>query len=343
MRPSLTAENLLEQIALWSGLLPKPIFQGLYGLGFQQILVTAVELQIFDALEHQSATTEALANKLSYDRRGLETLLQALNGMDLLRHRAGVYSLRPVAKRYLLTDAPESLVDVVHFMRVLDAKLSQMARTIRSGERADFHEHLSTEEWRSYIRGLGTMAGLMSKAVVRKVPLYQPQTLLDVAGGHGMYSAAFCQRYPQLTAKILDLPQAIAIGSEMLQQKGIAQRISFEAGDLLYTDWGGTYDAVLLFNILHNLPKREAQETLHKARAALKPQGTLVIFDGRDVGGQGDLSYSAGFGKLFFYLFSNSEPWPEPILRTWLNTAGFTKIKSHRILPMPDMLLLCAT
>ena len=108
--------------------------------------------------------------------------------------------------------------------------------------------------------------------------------LLDIGGGHGLYSAALCRRHPGLTATVLDLPGSAAVGREIVAAAGMADRVRFRdgdatAGDLGSGDLGSGYDAVLCFNLVHHLSPDQIPALFGKAREALAPGGTLAVMD----------------------------------------------------------------
>ena len=197
--------------------------------------------------------------------------------------------------------------------------------------------------WRSYLRSLGNFALTIGKSIAGMVPVDRPpQRLLDVGGGHGMYSVALCRRFANLTCEVLDLPAAIEHGQSMVAEQGMAERVRFRAGDLRSADWGRDHDVVLLFNVLHNLPADACRKALHDARAALRPGGTLVVVDSEHAGGDGDLSATGGYNELFFFLVSAARAWPETAIREWLSAAGFVDFKRRRSLILPSLMILSA-
>ncbi len=193
------------------------------------------------------------------------------------------------------------------------------------------------------MRGLGNIAKYLGKSVAKRVPVDRPPArLLDVAGGHGMFSAAMCRRHSGLVADVLDLPEAAAHGREMIAEAGMTERVRFREGDLRTTNWGEGYDVLFLFNILHNVTEKEGEQAIRKARRALRPGGTVAILDSEHAGEKGNLSATAGFNELFFFLVSGAQAWPEPTIRDWLARAGFGDVRRKRLLALPNLLFLTA-
>jgi SAM-dependent methyltransferase len=154
---------------------------------------------------------------------------------------------------------------------------------------------------------------------------------------------ALCRRFPGLTAEVLDLPASIEHARAMVREEGMEGRVTFREGDLRQVDWGQGYDVVLLCNILHNLAADECAEALRKARAALREGGTVVVADSAHSGSEGDLEATAGFNELFFFLVSGSQAWPEPMLREWLDGAGFVGVRRRSTMLLPGLVVLAAT
>src|SRR5690554_25948 len=69
-------------------------------------LSVALELDIFEALESQAATPDALAERLGYNARGLRALLPMLASMGFLRACDHSYQLNEAARHYMLKRSP---------------------------------------------------------------------------------------------------------------------------------------------------------------------------------------------------------------------------------------------
>jgi hypothetical protein len=344
MRPSISSWNPLESLALASGLVPTPLMLIFWGQGLSRAATAAVRLGIFEKLADGPSTAEALAQKTGCDATALGPLLNALNGFGFLRRHNGRYALTPSTRRWLLSTSKGSVRDVVEFVGDLYQSVEPVEQAIRTGKVVNFHHRPNDSAlWRNYVRGLGTFGKWMGGELVKKIPVDRPpKRLLDVGGGHGMYSAAMCRRFPGLAAEVLDLPQVVEHGREMVQEEGLSERIAFRAGDLRTSEWGKDFDLVFLFNILHNLTERECIDALVKARKALRVGGTVVVVDSEHDGGEGDVSATAGNNELFFFLVSGSQAWPEPKVRIWIETAGFGGLKRRSSRLLPNLMVLSA-
>src|SRR5215467_6275343 len=80
-------EHLLSRL----NLLPTPLFDIPLGSGIAKVLLTACELGVFDALNRQPLTLEALAERLKCHPQGLQLLLQLLVSAGYLRQSRDQY------------------------------------------------------------------------------------------------------------------------------------------------------------------------------------------------------------------------------------------------------------
>jgi ubiquinone/menaquinone biosynthesis C-methylase UbiE len=102
---------------------------------------------------------------------------------------------------------------------------------------------------------------------------------LDVGGGSGAFSITLCQRFPALTATILDFPGVQTPTAAFVRDAGMSDRITFTPGDALMTEWPAGQDVVLLSYLLSAVSARGVDQLLARAFAALAPGGRIVMAD----------------------------------------------------------------
>ncbi len=344
MKPGIVTWNPILKLLLSSNVAPLPLMEVFWGLGQARAVMTATKLGLFEAMAEGPASAEDIAASAQCDTHATTVLLNALVGFDYLHRKAGLYRLSSKTRSWLLDGSKTSLVAMMGFLDDLFQGVEPMAETIRSGDVSNFHHQpRSSEGWRDYVHGLGHLAAKLGGPVASRVPVDRPpQRLLDVGGGHGMFSVAFCRKHPTVQAEILDLPGVIKHGQSMVEEAGFSERVTYRPGDLRHDEWGENYDVVFLFDVMHNLAPEECTLAAEKAFNALRPGGTFVVLDSQHAGGDGNLSAVAGFNELVFFLISGSQAWPEPQVRTWLQDAGFASLKRGTIVPLPGLLMLTA-
>ena len=341
MRIGVLPDNLAERVVLATGVLPKQLVTTFWGMGTARTAIAACRLEIFECLAEEPATAAEVAERLGLHDEGTRTLLSALNGFGYLRHKRGQYRNSRQTTRWLLRDSERSVRDLVEFYGDLWDRLEGLEDLVRTGEIPRLHDvEADPRFWRRYMRALGAPAKLLAKEVVRKVKLARPPSrLLDVGGGHGMFSVAFCRKHPGLRAEVLDLAPACVWGRELVEEVDASDLVTFREGDFRDGNWGSGYDLILLFNVIHNATEAEAKGMIGDAFGSLAPGGTVAILDGEQRSTPGDVSTMAGWNELFFFLLSAARTYPEEVIRRWVEEAGFVEPRRKRTLMMPEFVL----
>ncbi len=345
MKIKLSPENLFEAIAKLSGKIPVPLLDIYYGGAYSKTLITALRLGIIEQLKDGAKPADEIADKTGYSINGIRTILVALAGFDYIKKDGDQYMLNAISKRWLLKNSPESVTDAILFVGEVFDVMNNMEEMIKTGNVPDFHSSGKPEKfWKTYMRSLATFAKLTSFEIAKKA-IYRgksPKRLLDVGGGHGIYSIAFCKRFQDLKADIIDLPMAAKEGGKIVEENGFSDRIDFIEGDMLKTEWNKGYDLILLFNVIHTIEFDESRELIKKAYESLKNGGTLLLLDSENNEGEGHISATTGFNELLFYIITGKCTYPEVDVINWMKSAGFRNVIKRRLLTVPMSLYLNA-
>ena len=341
MHPTVGSDSLLERVALASGQVPRALVLQSLCMGYARCLGAGLRLGVFEALASGPLDAPGVAAATGCHPIGMATLLSGLNGAGLLVHRAGQFRLSREAKRWFLQGSPGNLRDAGLFLADLWDRWATLEQVVRTGQIVDFHAPgQDPGHWERYLRGLACFARLARGEVAKKAALpADTRRVLDVGGGHGVYAVGMCERNTALQVEILDLPDAAAVGRKVVAELGHADRVRHREGDHRVTPWGEGWDAVLIFNVLHNAAPEQAQAMLRRAWAALRPGGRLLILDSEHRETTGDVTAIAGFNEIFFFLLNGTQAWPEATLRAWMGAAGFQDLRARRLLRAPAVLL----
>jgi len=125
-------------------------------------------------------------------------------------------------------------------------------------------------------RFMSAQSNLHNAAIVDAFDFSGIQTLIDIGGGQGATISAVLVRYPTMKGVVFDLPEVIAKAE--LGPAELAERCGFVGGDMLVSiPTGG--DAYLIKRVLMDRSDQEALAILQNCRAAMKPQGRVIIVD----------------------------------------------------------------
>lgn len=345
MRIRPTGDDPLERIALALNLAPLPAGYALYGMTAGRIVGVAQKLGVFGRLLQGPATGGRLAEELGLQVAGTRLLCEGLAGLGVLEQDGHTFSVSRRSRKWL---DPESdtyvgtwLEHSVSYWEWYEA----LERIVRDGGSIDIHSGHDDdpEYWRVYITGQYELARLSAGEVAKRLRLpAQARSLIDVAGGHGWFSAALCRRHRQLSAIVLDLPGSAAVGRQIIAQAGMSERVQHRDGDMFEADLGGPHDAALLFDILHHLTAEQVVALLHRVRQALRPGGTVAVLDMFRSDGSSQTASAATLGMLF-HLTSGADLHSPEELAGYLGEAGFDAPRRVRLRRIPDQALFQAT
>lgn len=343
MRIGAIPEGILERLITLAGLAPTPVVDTLHAVVVARAIIVATKLGVFDALAKTPANAADAAAALGVDAAALEKLLNLLVACKYLRFADGRYGLARVARKWLLRDSHSSLHDNL-MLRFLEWQAIDVTEDfVRTGKALDVHDLIAGDQWETYQRGMRSLARFSAGEVARRVRLApHPQAMLDIGGGHGTYSVAFCKRYPPLRATILDLPQAVAIAAPLLAEEGMGERIAHRAGNALTEDLGeGRYDLIFVAHLVHHFDQAQNEMLVRRAATALRPQGTLAILDVLR-SSAGGTSQTGALLDLYFAVTSNSGTWSGEEIASWFKAAGLSAGKPIHLLTAPGISVMTA-
>jgi SAM-dependent methyltransferase len=344
MRLALRGASPAEWLALRAGFVPVAAADAWGGMALSGVVVAAVRSGITSRLAAGHATAAEVAADLGLDPLPTRLLLDCLRSTGHVAERSGRYRLSRGARRWLDPASPLSVAGYVAGTADYWPWWAGLDESVRTGTSSGSHGARPDDAyWRRYMAGQQELARLSAAEVARKLPLpASPRALLDIGGGHGSYSARLVERYPTLTATVLDLPGSAAIGRELIAAAGLADRVLFRDGDATTADLGVGYDVVLCFNLVHHLAPDATASLFRRIGGALKPGGTLAVLDvfaepGRRASAHADML------ALFVCLSSGARVHTPRELDCWLRDAGFAPPRKIRVLRIPGLSLRVAT
>jgi 2-polyprenyl-3-methyl-5-hydroxy-6-metoxy-1,4-benzoquinol methylase len=344
MRLAVRADTLVERVALWLRLVPTPAAEAWGGMALSSVVITATRLGVFARLASEPATTATVAGELGLDPTVTQLLLDCLAAAGYVTGRpGGPYRLSRLAGRWLDPDAPLSVANFVAANQDYWSWWAGLDEVVRTGHTESHHASGPDDPyWRRYILGQRDLARLSAAYVARRVPVPGGRRrLLDLGGGHGLYSVQLCRRHPDLSATVLDLAGSAAIGREVVAAAGLADRITQVDGDVRTAELDGPYDVVLCFNLVHHLGPDEVAALFGRVRAALAPGGTLAVMDAFAVPSQRGAA-AATVLNLFTYLSSGVAGYAPAQLYAWFNDAGFQRPRRVPIRRIPGQAMFLA-
>lgn len=248
-----------------------------------QVLLTCVELGVFDLLTGEPATSGEVAKAIGADARAVTLLLNAAAALGLLEKHEAFFSNSQLAESQLIKKPSGGMAHRMRMENSFYRQWGNLAEIVRTGYRPETSPGGEQPDgWvRTFIYGMYDMARLIAPVVAEALALPEelPLRALDVGGGHGGYSIALAQRYPHLTATVFELPPVVPVAQEIIEDAGLSERIQVQAGDFQQEELGAGYDLALVFGVLNGEPPAKRPALISKVYRALKPGGMIVLRD----------------------------------------------------------------
>jgi predicted O-methyltransferase YrrM len=294
-----------------------------------KILLTAVRLDLFSALDGKPKSAAEAASRMGAHEPTVVLLLNALVAMRLLTKSGDVYGNSSAADRHLVRHSPQY---IGHLLLLHDAEWTnwgKLEEIIRSGKRSVDRHVFETDpalgaNVLAVLHRIGQQSG---PELAKRLQLEGLRHLLDLGGGAGTNAIAFCQVYPTLIATVFDLPATLQITEKTVKEAGLESRIKLRGGNFNQDDLGGPYDIVLMSDILHYQTFQTNQALVKKVYDHLAPGGRLVIKDRfLDEAGTGP-AWTTAFAVHILVNTQEGACYKTADAMQWMTAAGFKSLE----------------
>jgi (2Fe-2S) ferredoxin/SAM-dependent methyltransferase len=318
-----------------AGTIPDDLLETIRGFWASRIALTALELDIFNAVGNGGPAAE-VAHRAATDTRATATLLHALVSMGLLSKQDGTFHNTPISARFLTRGSPDDArAGLLHHAN-LWARWSNLTDCVRQGKSQ--RRERTPDATQAFIAAMDRNSRERTGAVLKAVG-DGVRRMLDLGGGSAAYSIAFAKAFPEMQAVVLDVPEVIPITSAYVREAGLSQRIKVQAGDMLSSPLGEGYDLVLVSAIAHMFSAAQNQELCKRAYAALAPNGRIVIQDFILDPCRTRPKFAALFAVNMLVSTDAGGCYTEQEYSDWLRNAGFRDIR-RVTLPGPSGLMI---
>lgn len=297
-RGSVNRQNLVEQEEEEDSL-EDPQLQKMIELmdGFKasKALFTASKLRVFDLLEAQAGHGAAeVAQEIQASVKGTERLLEACVSLGLLEgherlYQKPVYENTDLARRFLLSDAPQSLQGYIqHCNELIWPLFSHLASAVMEGtnqhERAfgKQSDNLFQDAYYSrhevklrFMSAMHSIAKVTGSAVATAFDLSGFKTACDLGGCTGALAYEFTKANPGLSVTVFDLPAVIEMSGHF-RPIDTDSRVTFVAGDF-FKDKLPQADLYILGRILHDWTDEKVHTLLSKISEACAPGSGVLL------------------------------------------------------------------
>lgn len=246
-----------------------------------QALLAALDLGLFEFLDMQGIGNCAeIAAGIGINDRFARSFLDVLVEVGLLARSGEQYRNSRAATDFLLPESPFYQGDAV-CSAVRNSPWNDLAAALTRTGLSQGNAG-SSGPGAAFITALGQRAlrgelQAVSRAIADWRGFTKARRLLDVGGGHGLYSIALCQANPALHGVVLDQAGVVDCARRNIASHGLAERITVAVGDcgVSLGAAGETYDIVLISHLLYKF-RSDLGAIFAAVHACLNPGGLLV-------------------------------------------------------------------
>ncbi len=299
------------------------------------VLSTAVELDVFNAVNSTNGSLDKIAKALGMPLRSTRMVLDALVGMGLLHKARGLFKLSPEAKTFLVRGEPDYLGVSLEVNPDMIKSWFNLTPAVKSGRPVSGFENLEQQKafWKELVKRIFPMSYASGVVLCKKLGVgktLRPQKILDVGCGSGAWSIAFALADPASQIVALDFPEVLEVAQHFIKRFRLQKQFTFKPGNFHEVPFeANTYDAVILGHICHGEGEAATRKLFKKSYDALRPGGRLLVpeFVANDLRTGPEIPLLFALNMLLFT--ENGDVFTGKDLKRWMNFVGFKKVSAQ--------------
>lgn len=254
-----------------------------------RFLYVAAQMNLADQLADRPKTAEELARATGADLTSLYRMMRTMASLGLFtedaEHRFSLTRLGEPLRTGVSGSVRGSVLTLAGgiFTKALDHLLYSV-QTGKTGFEKAFEVPLF-----NWLAGHPTEASMFSEtmvvlhgteppAVASAYDFSEVGIIVDVGGATGNMLSAILNHYPKPRGILFDLPHVVADAPELLNAKGLTDRIKIENGSFFENVPSGG-DVYLLSHIIHDWSEAQCLTILGNCRRAMTPDSRLLIIE----------------------------------------------------------------
>ena len=260
------------------------------GLGFwgSKALLSAVELGVFTELASGPKDLAGPTAGLGLHPRSARDFFDALVALRIIDRQGGMYVNSAEADRYLDRGKPTYLGGLLEMCNarlygfwghLTDAlRTGQPQNEIRQGEDLFGALYADPKRLEAFLKAMSGISIATAGVMAAAFPWQEFRSFVDVGCAQGGCSTVIAAAHPHLSGIGFDLPPVRPIFEAYAAERGLADRLRFQAGDF-FADPLPSADVVIMGHILHDWDLPKKQMLLAKAYEALPPGGAVIVYE----------------------------------------------------------------
>ena len=268
---------------------PTSIYRYRDGLYATDLLACAIiYLDLFSWLETRRATKEEICRNFEIAERPADVMLTLFAAMGLLERDGDGVQLTTLAREHLVRTSPFYFGP--YYAALKDRPITKdFLQVLRTDKPANWGSFKSEKDWatamedetfaQNFTAAMDCRGVYLGLALAKALDLGAYKSLLDIAGGSGIYACSIVAHHPQLSATVFEKAPVDKVAAAAIAKRGYTDKVRVIEGDMFKGELPAGFDVHLISNVLHDWNEKTVAQILAKSHAALAPGGLLVIHD----------------------------------------------------------------
>lgn len=264
----------------------KDLYDLSYGTTRSWLLLTAIELKVFNLTAKKNTAAEVAAALKSHEAN-TELFLNALCSIGLLNKKNGEYWNTELSNAVLIEGQEPYLGESIlmnnlwNFQSQEQMKQSVLHGPMPKEEAADY----SGDYFADYVITMKNFAiSGISQQVAKEISSLPEfpgiRKMIDLGGSHGMDCMAIASKNPDLKGIVFDKPAVVEVTQKIISEYEMEDQVTVMGGDYAEDPIGSGYDLIYAKATM-NFFKDNLKPLFEKIYNALNPGGLFVsIHDG---------------------------------------------------------------
>lgn len=265
----------------------------LYGHSAFQNLYAGCELGVFELLwKHPDLSQAEIAQHLQLEAYPTKALLLGLTALKLIQKVGDQYRNSLVIQMLFLENTWKEFYDVVLFeAKIVYRGSIDYVESLKQnrnvglrqfqGQGPDLYNRLHEDPGldKVFYNFMGSWSKLVTPLWLKKIDFSNFESVVDVGGGDATNSIALAEAFPNVQITLMDIPDSCKIAQSHIDQKQLTDRIKVMGGDIFVDEFPKDQDCFLFIHVLVIWSLDKNTSLLRRAYQALKPGGSLIIFN----------------------------------------------------------------
>jgi demethylspheroidene O-methyltransferase len=317
----------------------KALFDVCAGFAYSQVLLACVRLKLLEMVAATPLTLDEIAKRTDLPETGAKTLTGAAISLGLLQERSGgriglgmkgaAMMGNPWIAKFV-SHHEMFYADIADPLALLRGELRASAlRDYWAYARSDRPEALGETRTADYTELMGASQAAVAAEILDGYDFRQHRCVLDVGGGDGSFIAAAAARHPHLDFIHFDLPSVAGKARANFDSRGLSKRVRSAEGSFHTDSLPQGADAVTLIRIAHDHNDDRVLALLKAIRAALPPDGRLIIAEPLS-GNTSTASVTDAYFNMYFMAMGQGSTRCAAELSALAQAAGFVSARTAR-------------